>query len=115
LIARVGANAGSTKIVNGKFAVTGNTLVLFLTRLVEIAFLFYLLAFENLNKIIFGSAQPLITAGQLKKINVYIPSLPEQTKIANFLSAIDEKINAQTQCIASLETWKKGLLQKMFV
>jgi type I restriction enzyme, S subunit len=48
-------------------------------------------------------------------IDLYIPSLTEQTRIANFLSALDDKINVQTQYIASLENWKKGLLQKMFV
>jgi type I restriction enzyme S subunit len=49
------------------------------------------------------------------EMEISIPSLPEQTKIANFLSDIDEKINVQTQFIASLEQWKKGLLQQMFV
>jgi type I restriction enzyme S subunit len=48
-------------------------------------------------------------------IEIPIPSLPEQTKIANFLSALDEKINHTQQQIEKTETWKKGLLQKMFV
>jgi|ERR1035437_1719144 type I restriction enzyme S subunit len=43
------------------------------------------------------------------------PCFAEQTKIANFLSAIDEEISyAQTQ-LEKTEQWKKGLLQKMFV
>jgi type I restriction enzyme S subunit len=43
------------------------------------------------------------------------PSLPEQTKIATFLSAIDQKIN---HCQAQTEKatiWKKKLLQQLFV
>jgi type I restriction enzyme S subunit len=44
-----------------------------------------------------------------------IPSLSEQTKIANFLSAIDDKINHCQVQIEKMEVWKKGLLQKMFV
>lgn len=48
------------------------------------------------------------------EININLPSLPEQTRIADFLSSIDEKINhCQTQ-IEQTEGWKKGLLQKMF-
>lgn len=43
------------------------------------------------------------------------PSLPEQTKIANFLSSLDEKINHTQTQIENTEQYKKGLLQKMFV
>jgi type I restriction enzyme S subunit len=49
------------------------------------------------------------------KIEESIPSLEEQTKIANFLSAIDDKINNTQKQIEKAEVWKKGLLQKIFV
>ncbi|WP_291099385.1 MULTISPECIES: restriction endonuclease subunit S [unclassified Flavobacterium] len=51
----------------------------------------------------------------LSEIHLQIPSLKEQTKIANFLSAIDDKINQCQAQIANTEVWKKGLLQRMFV
>jgi type I restriction enzyme S subunit len=47
-------------------------------------------------------------------IQLYIPCLEEQTKIANFLSAIDEKINQCQAQIVNTEVWKKGVLQQMF-
>jgi type I restriction enzyme S subunit len=50
----------------------------------------------------------------LSEIYLQIPSLPEQTKIANFLSALDEKINRTQKQIEQAEVWKKGLLQQMF-
>ncbi len=49
------------------------------------------------------------------EMEILIPSLPEQIKIANFLSSIDEKINQTQTQIQQTETWKKGLLQQMFV
>ena len=43
-----------------------------------------------------------------------IPSIEEQTKIANFLSLIDRKIELQEKLVENLKLYKKGLLQKVF-
>lgn len=45
---------------------------------------------------------------------VYFPSLSEQKKIADFLSAYDKKISLQKERVETLKEQKKGLLQKMF-
>jgi type I restriction enzyme S subunit len=56
-----------------------------------------------------------ISKGNLAKVNLSVPSKPEQTKIANFLTAIDDKItNNQTQ-LNAMKQYKQGLLQQMFV
>ncbi|MGY5395165.1 restriction endonuclease subunit S [Acinetobacter sp. NigerLNRRAM0016] len=51
----------------------------------------------------------------ISKMEIKLPCLEEQTKIANFLSAIDQKIEVVAQQIEQAKTWKKGLLQQMFV
>ncbi|BBS49298.1 TPA: restriction endonuclease subunit S [Klebsiella quasipneumoniae subsp. similipneumoniae] len=43
------------------------------------------------------------------------PSDEEQTKIARFISAIDDKITTKKTELENLKTWKQGLLQQLFV
>ena len=62
-----------------------------------------------------SSANTNINQDNLSKLYVKLPCLEEQTKIADFLSAFDRKLENQK---AQLEHWKqikKGLLQQMFV
>ena len=62
-----------------------------------------------------GTSYPAINSSDLSSIEIFVPCLEEQTKIANFLSAIDQKIEVVAQQIEQAKTWKKGLLQQMFV
>lgn len=62
-----------------------------------------------------GNSVVHLYSSQLKTIKLNLPCLEEQTKIANFLSAIDQKIEVVAQQIEQAKTWKKGLLQQMFV
>ncbi|MBY0379705.1 MAG: restriction endonuclease subunit S [Burkholderiales bacterium] len=39
---------------------------------------------------------PIINKIEFSKIKIAIPSLPEQTRIANFLTALDDKITHTT-------------------
>ena len=62
-----------------------------------------------------ASAQPNISNQDVINFEMMIPCLEEQTKIANFLSAIDQKINVVSGQLEQAKLWKKGLLQQMFV
>ena len=79
----------------------------------------YLFRSENFRneiiKLAQGSTRYNMSKLQLLKIEILLPCIEEQTKIANFLSAIDEKINQTETQIQQMQVWKTGLLQKMFV
>ena len=62
-----------------------------------------------------GNSVVHLYSSQLKGVRLNLPCLEEQTKIANFLSAIDQKIEVVAQQIEQAKQWKKGLLQQMFV
>lgn len=63
-----------------------------------------------------GTSYPAINSSDLASIPIKIPkSVKEQQKIATFLSAIDNKLDAANQQISLTEQFKKGLLQQMFV
>ena len=70
---------------------------------------------KTIDEVSFGSAQPQLTVGVINKIKIGIPTLPEQTKIANFLTAIDDKINHNQTQLDAMKQYKSGLLQQMFV
>ena len=62
-----------------------------------------------------GSSVIHLYPDQLKGLSLRFPSTAEQTKIANFLTALDRKIESVSSQIAHTQTFKKGLLQQMFV
>ena len=50
----------------------------------------------------------------IAKMPLMIPSLPEQKKIADFLSTIDSIISSQKEELTAWEQGKKGIMQKLF-
>ena len=79
------------------------------------AFLCEALERINYTKYNTGTAQPKLNSDVVKKIKLNLPSSAEQQKIANFLSALDVKIELVITQIVNTQSFKKGLLQQMFV
>jgi type I restriction enzyme S subunit len=50
----------------------------------------------------------------LEDYTVYVPSIPEQQRIASCLTSLDALIAAETQTLEALKTHKQGLMQQLF-
>ena len=111
-MARVGANAGYLQIINEKCGITDNTLVI-TPRQISARYIYNYLQHFNLNRLIFGSGQPLITGSMLKNVSISFGTYEEQNKIAIFLSLLDERIATQNKIIDKLESLIKGITQRI--
>lgn len=70
---------------------------------------------SSIVKLAQGSTRFNMSKTNFLKIRVRIPSVEEQVKISEFLFSIDNQIELLETQIEKSKTWKKGLLQKMFV
>ncbi len=82
-------------------------------------FLFQYVKTEMFNKEVLknveGGVRDYLFYENFARITLDTPSIEEQTKIANFLSSIDNKIDIEIQLLKKLEEQKKYLLQNLFV
>lgn len=112
LVARVGANAGQMQIGNAPCGVTDNTLVIDAKEWNY--YIYYFLQHYNLNRLVFGSGQPLITGGMLKRIKVRYGCKAERNNITRLLCLIDERIATQNKIIEDLNKLKSAISECIF-
>ncbi len=62
-----------------------------------------------------GNTQKFISLSNLRSIEIACPCSAEQTKIAKFLTAIDDKLSNVKSQLEAAKDYKRGLLQQMFV
>jgi len=112
---------GVVSIVNGDILPANTNQALAIIRLdnkESLGFISNFLKTQNIQsaimKIKAGAAQPNISLGQLGDFDIFLPQLPEQQKIADCLTSLDDLIAAQSQKVAALQTYKKGLMQNLF-
>lgn len=76
---------------------------------------YYLMSIRNyLISLGSGAGQPNISQQIIKDINILLPPLSEQKKIAEILSSVDRNIEATEKLIAKLFKLKKALMQELF-
>ncbi|GAA1639086.1 restriction endonuclease subunit S [Kribbella alba] len=93
LVARVGANAGRVNAVGGNFDVSDNTLIVRPDEEWDVRFAFHQLTHMNLNQYAVGGGQPLLTGGLLKSLEIELPPLEVQQRIAATLDKFDALVN----------------------
>lgn len=101
-------------LLSGKFW-TVDTLFYTYNYVNTTAYFIYLL-FQNIDWMKHNEAGgvPSLSKNIIKKIKVFIPSLTEQQKISDCLSALDDQIAAETEKLTALKDYKKGLMQQLF-
>ena len=108
LIARVGANAGYIHLAHGGYDVSDNTLIADVKDEYDLKYVYYQLVNSDLNRYAKGGGQPLITAGQIKQIQIPVPILAKQCQIVEILDHFDTLCNDLTKGLpAEIEARQK--------
>lgn len=106
-------NTNDEKIVAGLHTYLGRD-----KQEMAVGFKGYLMQSENVRLQMMKAATGISVLGinktNLLKIKVHIPCLEEQKKIAEFLSAIDAKIENLEKELEELKAYKKGVMQAIF-
>ena len=69
---------------------------------------------KRISEIKTGNTIEHVLASEIKEVTLNFPTPKEQTKIAEFLSAVDDKISQLSRQLELLNQYKKGVMQKIF-
>ncbi|MBQ9752072.1 MAG: restriction endonuclease subunit S [Paludibacteraceae bacterium] len=115
VVGRVGAYCGSVYRCKQKCWISDNAICVQSKSIIDDNFLFYLMSSLDFHHFHIGGAQPLLTQDIIGSFEISLPSLTEQKRIADILSAIDDKIELNRRINANLEQQAQALYKSWFV
>ncbi len=80
---------------------------------VDYYYQFLISQYENIREMANSGGQENLSGGIVKSIQVPVPPLPEQKKIAQILSTWDQAISTTEQLLANSQQQKKALMQQL--
>ena len=115
VVGRQGAYCGNVRYFDGEFYMTEHAVVIVGNEYADTHFLAYLLSIMELGHLSAQSAQPGLSVQTLSKLEISLPSLAEQRRIAGILGAIDDKIENNRRINSNLELQAQALYKQWFV
>lgn len=115
VIGRVGVYCGNVFLVRDKCWVSDNAIKAMCHENIDLGYLYYLLSSLQLNERRIGTSQPLLTQNILNNIEVEVPELTIQKKIAGLLELFDSKIKLNKEINKNLEQQAQTIYRKMFM
>ena len=104
----------SAYIMKGKFWVNNHAHILkAIEGTTTNLFLLFILNFLDLRPYIVGSTRKKLNQDKMREIKIPLPPLPEQRRIAEILSTVDDAIQKVDAAISKTERLKKGLLHEL--
>lgn len=101
--------------VEGKFWVNNHAHILGKKKGYNLRYIYYLLSILDLRGYITGSAQPKLNQENLAAIQLQLPNLNRQNKVAQILSCIDNKIEINNKINSELEVMAKTIYDYWFL
>ncbi len=113
VVGRQGAYCGNVRYFDGEFYMTEHAVVIVGNEYADTHFLAYLLSTMHLGQLSAQSAQPGLSVQTLSKLEIALPPLEEQRRIARILGAIDDKIENNRRINTNLELQAQALFEEL--
>ena len=115
LIIKDGASVGVTHFANGSYSSIGTLNRLTAKKDINLRYVYYCLKVLNFTPYKTGLAIPHIYFKDYGKHKIWCPTLEQQSRIADALTTIDDKIQVEKSLLEQLNSQKRYMLNQLFI